>query len=129
MELKTYTNLWNVEKRLYKFYDINLPYPVSVKQVGIFIGTVIPWIFLMNILSIPFSPPWNAVWILPPFAIAWYANKPVAEGKTLIDFIGSQIVFFFSPRKYSDLKPEIEKTKPDETIQLSSKVWRRKVEE
>ena len=127
MELKTYTNLWSVEKRLYKFYDINLPYPVSIRQIGIFISITVPWLMAMTFLGVPFSAPWNVFWIAPPIVITWYANKPVAEGKTLVNYAGSQLSYFFGPRKYSDLKPETESTKPDEIIHVKSTVWRKEM--
>ena len=105
MELRTYTGLWKVERRLYKFYDINLPYPVSVKQIGLFIGSVVPWFALMNVLHVPFSPPFGElVWLFPPALFTWYSNRPVAEGKTLVEFGSSQIGFLLRPRKFAGLR-------------------------
>lgn len=123
MQLRTYTGLWNVEKRLYKFYDINLPYPVSVKQIGILIAAFLPWILIMNLFHVPFEAPWHLLWLAPPVAIAWFANKPVAEGKTLTDFALSQIRFFLSPKKYTDLTPE---TEPEgKKVYVEGEAWRR----
>lgn len=104
MELRTYTGLWNVEKRLYKFYDVSLPYPVSVKQIGIFLGSAIPWLALMGFLQVPFAPPFgHIIWLAPPVALAWWGNKPVAEGKNLAEYVFSQISFFLSHRHFSAL--------------------------
>lgn len=123
MQLKTYTGLWNVEKRLYKFYDINLPYPVSVKQVGILIAAFLPWTIIMNILRVPFESPWHLLWLGPPVAIAWFANRPIAEGKNLTDFALSQIKFFLSPKKYTDLTPQ---TEPEgKKVLVTGEAWRR----
>lgn len=106
MELRTYTGLWNVEKRLYKFYDISLPYPVSVKQIGILIGAAIPWLFLMSTLGVPFAPPFGHIlWLAPPVALAWWGNKPVAEGKNLPDYIQSQLSYYLGHRNYTALTP------------------------
>ena len=30
MDLPTYTNIWRIEKRLYKLYDFRLPMPLPV---------------------------------------------------------------------------------------------------
>ncbi len=103
MELRTYTGLWKVERRLYKFYDINLPYPVSIRQIGLFIGFTIPWVAILTVLGVPFATPWHVVWLVPPVAFAWYSNRPVAEGKTLLEYGASQIGFVFRPRHYAAL--------------------------
>lgn len=121
MELRTYTGLWRVEKRLYKFYDINLPYPVSIKQVGIFMASLLPWLLIVNLLGVPFAPPFgHVIWLAPPFLITWAANRPVAEGKTVFEYLSSQIMFVFSPKTYMDLIPSSEKP---ETKNLEVVVW------
>lgn len=106
MQLRTYTGLWSVEKRLYKLYDVNLPYPVSIKQVGIFIGAFVPWIALMALLGVPFGPPFgHIIWLAPPIALAWWGNKPVAEGKNLPDYVQAQAGFLLGPRHYAAMAP------------------------
>lgn len=124
MQLHTYTGLWNVEKRLYKFYDVSLPYPVSVKQIGIFAGAFIPWMLIMNLFQVPFGPPFgHLLWIFPPVLFAIYANRPVAEGKTLTDFVASQIRYFVTPRVHTALKPEVQRE--GSKTHLSTRTWRR----
>lgn len=122
MELRTYTGLWQVEKRLYKLYDISLPYPVSVKQIGIFIASAVPWMTLMAILRVPFENPWFGLWLVPPVMFVFYANRPVAEGKTIIDFLASQIRYYLGHRSYAALVPVEEKPK---THYWQAYAWRR----
>jgi hypothetical protein len=123
MQLRTYTGLWNVEKRLYKFYDINLPYSISVKQLGIFVGSAALWMGLLAIVRFPFESPWHLVWLAPPAAITYFAGKTVTEGKTLFDFALSQIRFFFGRKTYVDLTPE---TEPEGTrAVVTARAWRR----
>lgn len=113
-----------MEKRLYKFYDISLPYPVSIRQIGFFIGTLVPWLFIMNFLGVPFKPPWNVIWVAPPFLAAWAANRPVAEGKTLFAYVWSQLSFFFSHREYSQLTPSTGMRAEDKEYVVTADVWR-----
>jgi hypothetical protein len=122
MQLRTYTGLWNVEKRLYKFYDVNLPYPFSLKQLGILFGTAVPWVLLMLLVHMPLTPPFNILWFLPPIGAMIYANRPVAEGKTIQDFVGSQIRYFAAPRSYSALKAD---PKDGLVTNIRGKFWRR----
>lgn len=123
-ELRTYTSLWGMEKRLYKFYDINLPYPVSIKQIGFFLGTLIPWFFIMNTLGVPLANPWYVLWIAPPFAAAYFGNKEVAEGKKLGDYALSQFNYFSGNRTFVDLQPAVGDLKLDEQYEFTCVVWR-----
>lgn len=122
MQLRTYTGLWGVEKRLYKFYDITLPYPVSVKQLGIFSFSAFVWWSLMALFQVPFDSPWNVVWLAPPFMITYYSNRPVAEGKTMADFAISQFKYFMGDRVYTALVPAAIKTSRQT---IFAKTWRR----
>ena len=40
MDLPTYTNIWRIEKRLYKLYDFRLPAPLPITWIGVFVGIV-----------------------------------------------------------------------------------------
>lgn len=122
MQLRTYTGLWKVEKRLYKFYDINLPYPVSLRQVGIFFVALVPWLALMTLLRVPVGSSVGFVaWFGPPIAIAIYANRPIAEGKTLWDYGYSQVRFLVSPRTYAALIPRPDRPR---AYRMRGEYWR-----
>jgi hypothetical protein len=122
MELRTYTHLWHVERRLYKLYDFTLPMPVSVRQLGIVIGSGVPWFILMKILHVPFAPPFgHMIWLAPPAILAWYANKPVAEGKRLFELLRSRVRFLGQARRYARLSPT--SAKPV-TVHARVHVWR-----
>ena len=121
MELRTYTGLWNVERRLYKLYDYTLPMPVSVRQIGIIFGAGIPWIILLKVLHVPFHAPFHVIWIAPPAVLAWYANRPIAEGKRLGDLVLSHIRYWFQPRRYARLGRT--STKPV-TVAARVQIWR-----
>jgi TcpE family len=102
VELYTYTTLWKVERRLYKIYDFTLPMPVSLRQVGAFIGSTIPWFMLLSLLNVPFAAPWHLLWLAPPALFTWYANRPVAEDKSLIEYVGAQLSYFLGQPRQID---------------------------
>lgn len=125
MQLRTYTSLWNVEKRLYRVYDISLPYPVSLKQIGVLFAAGVPWLLLMAILGVPFGPPFgHVIWIAPPVAAAWFGSKPIAEGKTLTDFLFAQVSFYLGPKFYADLSAS-GGTNPEKPVKrhVHAQVW------
>jgi len=106
MQLKTYTGLWNVESRLYKFYDIKLPFPIPVRQLGIAFLTFIPWFLFMHLIKFPIHPPIGPIlWFVPPGFLTWWSDRPVAEGKKLFDFLSSQMIYFFGNKTYATLIP------------------------
>lgn len=119
MELRTYTSLWNVEKKLYKINDITLPVPVSVKSLGALFGAGIPWIFILKTIHFPFAPPWHLVWFVVPCLAAYLAGKPVREGKTMTALILTQMKHLRQSREYARLAPC---TGPHESDVLAA-VW------
>lgn len=120
MELRTYTSLWSVEGRIYGFGDINLPRPVSYRQLGTLLASTVVWIGLMNLVHMPFHTPFHVLWVAPPALFTWWANKPIAEGKTIVQFCSAQVLYWLSPKSLTDLSPE---TKQSAEMQVTGNVW------
>jgi hypothetical protein len=122
IELRTHTRLWQVEKKLYKLYDYTLPVPISIRMIGIFLLTSIPWIGFCVAVGIPFAPPFgHLAWITPPALLTYFGGKPVAEGKRLGDLLVSQVSFYVRQhRTYAGLCPH---NAPDR-VYLRVDVWR-----
>ncbi|MEW2359554.1 TcpE family conjugal transfer membrane protein [Spirillospora sp. NPDC029432] len=121
MDLPTYTNIWRIEKRLYKLYDLRLPMPLPLVQIGVFAGVFVPWILLLKIVGIPFESPWHVLYIVPPGVLTWLATRPVIEGKRLTELLLSQTRYLAEPRTWCRLTPIRE---PREVV-IVARVWRR----
>ncbi|TDC64514.1 conjugal transfer protein, partial [Actinomadura sp. GC306] len=121
MDLPTYTNIWRIEKRLYKLYDLRLPMPLPLVQIGVFLGVFVPWIVLLRIVGIPFESPWHVLYIVPPGVLTWLATRPVIEGKRLTELLLSQGRYLAEPRTWCRLTPIRE---PREVV-IVARVWRR----
>ncbi|WP_338740223.1 TcpE family conjugal transfer membrane protein [Actinomadura luteofluorescens] len=121
MDLPTYTNIWRIEKRLYKLYDLRLPMPLPLVQIGVFLGVFVPWIGLLRLVGIPFASPWHVLYIIPPGVLTWLATRPVIEGKRLTELLLSQSRYLAEPRTWCRLTPIQE---PDEVV-IVARVWRR----
>lgn len=120
LNLRTHTSLWQVEKRLYKLYDFTLPSPVSLKQLGFFLGFSIPWGIILGALGVPFAAPWHLLWLAPPVMVTIASSRPVAEGKRLGELAFSQIKYLTQPREMFRMSP----AKPVDVIHVSGRVWR-----
>lgn len=122
MDLPTYTNIWRIEKRLYKLYDLRLPMPLPLVQIGVFFGIFVPWIVLLQLLRVPFHTPWHVVYLVPPGVLTWLSTRPVIEGKRLTELLISQIRYLTEAKTWARLTPIRE---PDE-VAIVGRVWLRR---
>ena len=124
MDLPTYTNIWRIEKRLYKLYDFRLPMPLPVGQIAVFTAIAIPYVIILTLLGLPFSHTSFWLYVLPPGVLAWLATRPVLESKRLPELIVSQVRYLGEPRTWCRLAPLAEK---DEVL-VVARVWCRAAE-
>ena len=120
MELPTYTNIWKIEKRLYKLYDFRLPMPLPVGQVVAFLAIAVPYTLILTTAGMPFSHTWLWLYILPPGVLAWLVTRPVLEGKRLPELLVSQLRYLTEPRTWCRLAPLTEK----DDITVIARLWR-----
>ena len=121
MDLPTYTNIWRIEKRLYKLYDFRLPMPLPVGQIAVFTAIAVPYVIILTVLGLPFSHTSFWLYVLPPGVLAWLATRPVLESKRLPELILSQLRYLGEPRSWCRLAPLAEK----DEILVVARVWRR----
>jgi hypothetical protein len=120
MEVRTFTSFWALEKKLYTINDITLPFPVSLRVLGVFVASGIPWWGLMLLLNIPWGSPWYLIWLIPPVGLAWGGSKEIFEKKTLFQYVRSHIQYLFENKGYKGLEPDLNKY--NETIQIAQNV-------
>ncbi|MBR8742979.1 TcpE family conjugal transfer membrane protein [Nocardiopsis sp. MG754419] len=124
MDLPTYTNIWRIEKRLYKLYDFRLPMPLPVGTFGVALGVFALWVVLLSLVRAPFEfgNGWHLVlWVVPPGVITVLATRPVIEGKRLTELLISQARFLTEARVYTRMAPEYEPAR----IRVAVRVWHR----
>lgn len=103
MEVRTYTNIWNEEKKLYSIYEWQLPTPVGFRQIGLFALGLIVWVPLMLVLHVPISNAFTfIIWFGPPVLLAILGNKPMFEDKTIFQFASSRLGFMMEPKTILD---------------------------
>jgi MinD-like ATPase involved in chromosome partitioning or flagellar assembly len=120
VELPTYTNIWKIEKRLYKLYDFRLPMPLPVGQIAAYLAIALPYMLILTMAGMPFSHTWLWVYVLPPGVLAWLVTRPVLEGKRLPELVGSQLRYVSEPTTWCRMAPLAEK---DDMV-LTARVWR-----
>ncbi len=120
MDLPTYTNIWRIEKRLYKLYDLRLPMPLPIVWIGVFVGVSAFWWVLLQMVGLPFDAPWHVIYLVPPGIVTWLSTRPVIENKRLTELMQSQARYLSEPKTWCRLAPSGE---PD-VIDFQAKVWR-----
>ena len=105
MDLPTYTNIWRIEKRLYKLYDFRLPAPLPITWIGVFVGITVPYVIFLIAVGVPFNH--NLVWlyVLPPGVLTWLTTRPVIESKRLPELVSSQLRYVAEPRTWCRMAP------------------------
>ena len=119
MDLPTYTNIWRIEKRLYKLYDFRLPMPLPINWIAVFAGITIPYILLLIAIGLPFNHTLVWLYVLPPGVLTWLTTRPVLESKRLPELVESQVRYLTEPRTWVRLTPLSEK----DQIVLTARVW------
>ncbi len=109
MDLPTYTNIWRIEKRLYKLYDFRLPMPLPINWIAVFAGITIPYILLLIAIGLPFNHTLVWLYVLPPGVLTWATTRPVLESKRLPELVESQVRYLTEPRTWVRLTPLSEK--------------------
>ncbi|HLX47072.1 MAG TPA: TcpE family conjugal transfer membrane protein [Streptosporangiaceae bacterium] len=119
MDLPTYTNIWRIEKRLYKLYDLRLPMPLPLGQIIAFAGITVPYVLFLTLIGIPFNHNLFWLYVLPPWALTWLATRPVLENKRLPELLASQVRYLSEPSVWCRMAPATEQ----EEITVTGKVW------
>ena len=119
MDLPTYTNIWRIEKRLYKLYDLRLPAPLPITWIGVFVGITVPYVIFLIAIGLPFNHTLVWLYILPPGVLTWLTTRPVIEGKRLPELVTSQVRYMTEPQAWCRMAPFAEK----DEISVSARVW------
>lgn len=92
MELRTYTDLWRMDRRIYAIQDVTLPVPVGMTQLGAAALGAVLWLpiaFAIGLTDLvagtgEYATGLSAILLAgPPVAIGWATGRPLVEGRTV----------------------------------------------
>jgi len=119
VDLPTYTNIWRIEKRLYKRYGLRLPAPLPITWIGIFVGITVPYAVFLIAVGLPFKHTLVWLYVLPPGALTWLTTRSVIGSKRLPELVSSQLRYVAEPRIWCRMGPVSEK----DEILVTARVW------
>ncbi len=99
------TSFFNRELFLYSLGDISLSKPVSLKKAGFFILGGMLWtlpIFL--VFGLIFNPFYLAFALAGPILLAVIGDKPLFDGRGIIDATKVTVRYIFSQKSFADFK-------------------------
>lgn len=109
MEIRTFTHFWTADMKMYSVNDIALPFPISLRVLGAFIVSAIPWWVILGVLNVPLQAPWHIVWAIVPGGIAFLSSGNFFEKKTLVQYIKSRVGYWMEERRYKGLEKDLNK--------------------
>lgn len=92
-KLKSYSNIWKVERILYAVNDVNLPFPVTFHQIG--------WAVMSEVAMIYFGgfiPDWGIRYIGVPLAVTLLMSKVTFDGKKPYNYFRAMLLYAFRPK-------------------------------
>ena len=104
-KIKSYTNIWSIEKALYAINDLQLPFPLTFSQMAFFV------ISLLCVMMLSDVPPLSAIdnvfikYLAIPVGITWLMSQKTFDGKKPYRFLYSVILFLFRPKVTCAGKP------------------------
>lgn len=118
--LKSYTNIWKVEKVLYGINDIKLPFALTFTQLGWLIGSEMLVIFVLKkIPPLCYSDNFLLKYLVIPGGITWFMSKKTFDGKKPYSFIKSVVSYLCRPKlTYAGKRVHFGKQKLDEYITI-----------
>uniref|UniRef100_UPI00403FA7B7 conjugal transfer protein n=1 Tax=Candidatus Enterococcus willemsii TaxID=1857215 RepID=UPI00403FA7B7 len=97
-KLKSYTNIWSVEKVIYAINDFKLPFPVTFSQMAWFICSLFTVILLGDIPPLSLIDGALLKYVGIPIGLTWFMSQKTFDGKKPYRFIQTTITYFFRPK-------------------------------
>ena len=93
-KIRSYTNIWSVEKVLYSINDFKLPFPITFTQMTWFVVSVFAVILLGNLPPLSFIDGAFLKYFGIPVVLTWFMSQKTFDGKKPHGFLKSVFSFW-----------------------------------
>lgn len=97
-KLKSYTNIWSVEKVIYAINDFKLPFPITFSQMAWFIFSLFTVMLLGDLPPLSFIDGALLKYVGIPVSLTWFMSQKTFDGKKPYRFIQTTITYLFRPK-------------------------------
>lgn len=116
-KIRSYTNIWSVEKVLYSINDFKLPFPITFTQMTWFVVSVFAVILLGNLPPLSFIDGAFLKYFGIPVVLTWFMSQKTFDGKKPYGFLKSVFSFWLRPKlTYTGKTIQLRKNNIQETI-------------
>lgn len=106
--IRVYNQVFRIEKTVYSIQGINLPLPISYRQLAFFVGTLVIMVILNKFPPISWIDYFLIKFVGIPVIAAWFFTRKTLDGKAPHRFILRYIEHLFSAHHFARYK-ELEK--------------------
>ncbi len=100
-QIRVYNQVFRIEKTVYSIQGINLPLPVSYRQLAFFVGTLLIMVVLNKFPPISWVDYFLIKFVGIPVIVAWFFTRKTLDGKAPHRFILRFLEHFFSPHHFA----------------------------
>ncbi len=94
----SYRKVWNIEKKIYAFQNIRLPFPINPYELLEFIGVALLMVMLGKLLPFLSGIPTVLKYLAFPYVVTHYITKKKLDGKNPVKYLWGCCVYFFTLR-------------------------------
>ena len=100
VNLPTYSRLFEVERKLYKIFDLELPRPVGLLEAAAFLATLTVVIIIMTLLGQGLNASNAFMYVVPPGVAAWVVSQQfdITDAKRPHRWMVGQLKYLVEPR-------------------------------
>lgn len=104
-QVKSYTNIWNVEKVLYALSDLRLPFSVTFTQIAWFTVLFLLVGMFRNVPPLSFIDNALLKHFAVPAGITWFMSQKTFDGKKPYSFLWSVCIYAIRSKETYAGKP------------------------
>jgi hypothetical protein len=100
-QIRVYNQVFRIEKTVYSIQGMNLPLPVSYRQMAFFVGTLILMVLLNRFPPVSWVDYFFIKFIGIPVFSAWFFTRKTLDGKAPHRFLLRWIAHLFSAHHFA----------------------------
>lgn len=97
LRIPTYRQVWRQERVLYQIERIRLPFPITFRQMGIFVVSAVIMVILSRLPGLR-NLPFVVNYIAIPGLLAWYLTRQTLDGKPPHLWLRSMLRYYSGPK-------------------------------
>lgn len=104
VRIRTYRQVWQQEHVIYQIERVRLPFPVSLRQAGVFAASAAAMLIVSKLPGVANTSP-VLRYVLVPGLITWFLTRQRLDGKPPLRWLSSWLAYLLSPKRLSRFQP------------------------